>query len=95
MATAAQYTGPYLSTYALVPAAGPGVCGVCRSGPNPGYAVCRSCTKVMRQVSHPTENVISISMYKLNSQMWHVLRHALTSGWAGIRWRPPSAGSVS
>jgi hypothetical protein len=29
----------------------------------------------MRQVSHPTKNVIPISMYKLNSQLWHVLRH--------------------
>jgi hypothetical protein len=75
MATAAQYTDPYLATYTPVPAAGPGVCAVCHSGPNPGYIVCRSCAEVTRQVSHPTKNVIPISMYKLNSQLWHVLRH--------------------
>jgi phosphoribosylpyrophosphate synthetase len=29
----------------------------------------------MRQVSHPTTIVVPISLYKLNSQLWHVLRH--------------------
>ena len=74
MATAAQYTDPYLQTYTQVPAAGPGVCAVCHSGPNPGHATCYSCADVMRQVSQPTKNVIPISLYKLNSQLWHVLR---------------------
>jgi hypothetical protein len=75
MATAAPYTDPYLHTYTMAPAAGPGVCAVCRSGPGPGYAVCFSCQEVMRQVSHPVTNVIPISLYTLNSQLWHVLRH--------------------
>ena len=75
MATAAPYTDPYLHTYTMVPAAGPGVCAVCRSGPGPGYAVCFSCQEVMRQVSHPVTNVVPISLYTLNSQLWHVLRH--------------------
>jgi hypothetical protein len=75
MATAAQYTDPYLPAYTMVPAAGPGVCAVCRSGPRPGYAVCFSCQNVLRQVSHPVTNVIPISLYTLNGQLWHVLRH--------------------
>jgi hypothetical protein len=75
MATAAPYTDPYLHTYTTVPAAGPGVCAVCRSGPGPGYAVCFSCQDVMRQVSHPVMNVVPISLYTLNSQLWHVLRY--------------------
>lgn len=75
MAGAAPYTDPYLHTYTPVPAAGPGVCPVCRSGPRPGYAVCRSCTEVMRQVRCPTRNVVPISLYTLDSQLWHVLRY--------------------
>jgi len=75
MASAAQYTDPNLHTYTPVPAAGPGVCAVCRSGPRPGHGVCRSCEEVMQQVSYPTPNVVPISLYALNSQLWHVLRY--------------------
>lgn len=75
MATTAPYTDPYLHDYTTVPAAGPGVCTVCRSGPGPGYAVCFSCQEVMRQVSHPVMKVVPISLYTLNSQLWHVLRY--------------------
>ena len=75
MPTAAQYTDPFLQTYTPVPVAGPGVCTICHSGPGPGHAVCYSCTEVMRQVSHPTTIVVPISLYKLNSQLWHVLRY--------------------
>jgi hypothetical protein len=75
MASAVQYADANLGMYTPVPAAGPGVCAVCRSGPGPGLAVCRSCTEVMRQVSYPTPNVIPISLYTLESQLWHVLRY--------------------
>jgi predicted amidophosphoribosyltransferase len=75
MASAGHYTDPHLHTYTPVPAAGPGVCPVCHSGPRPGYHVCRSCTAVMRQVSHPTTSVVPISLFTLNSQLWHVLRN--------------------
>jgi hypothetical protein len=75
MASAAQFTDPYLHNYTTVPAAGPGVCAVCRSGPRPGYAVCFSCQEVMRQVSHPVLTVVPISLYAVNSQLWHVLRY--------------------
>jgi hypothetical protein len=75
MASPAPYTDPYLDTYTTVPAAGPGVCQVCRSGPGPGYAVCRSCQEVIGQVSYPVMNVVPISLYTLNSQLWHVLRY--------------------
>jgi hypothetical protein len=75
MPKAAQYTDPLLQTYTPVPVAGPGVCAVCHSGPSPGHAVCYSCAAVTRQVSHPTTTVVPISLYKLNSQLWHVLRN--------------------
>jgi hypothetical protein len=75
MATAAEYTDPYLQTYTQVPAAGPGVCAVCRSGPGSGFGICFSCERVMRQVSQPVRNVVPISLYRLNSQLWHVMRY--------------------
>jgi predicted amidophosphoribosyltransferase len=75
MATSARYTDPNLHLYTPVPAAGPGVCAVCRSGPRPGHGVCQSCQEVMRQVSYPTPHVVPISLYALNSQLWHVLRY--------------------
>lgn len=75
MPTAAQYTDPFLQTYTPVPVVGPGVCAICHSGPGPAHAVCYSCAEVMRQVSHPTRTVVPISLYKLNSQLWHVLRN--------------------
>jgi len=75
MATADDFTDPYLHTYAPVPAAGPGVCGVCHSGPPAGQAVCHSCAVVMQQVSYPTPDIVPISLYTLDSQFWHVLRY--------------------
>jgi len=75
MASAAEYTDPYLHTYTPVPAAGPGVCNVCHSGPRSGYATCYSCSTVGQQVSRPTRSVVPISLYTLNSQLWHVLRY--------------------
>src|SRR5258708_13405134 len=75
MTSAAFYTDPNLATYTPVPAAGPGVCGVCHSGPRPGNGVCHSCEQVMRQVSYPTANVVPISLYALNGPLWHVLRY--------------------
>ena len=75
MTSAAFYTDPNLDTYTPVPAAGPGVCAVCHSGPRPGNGVCHSCEQVMRQVSYPTTNVVPISLYALNGPLWHVLRY--------------------
>ena len=75
MADAADYTDPHLHTYRPVPAAGPGVCRVCHSGPNADFAICRSCAETMTQVSRPTLQVVPITLYKVPSQLWHVLRH--------------------
>jgi predicted amidophosphoribosyltransferase len=75
MADPAPHTDPYLGTYRPVPAAGPGVCAVCHSGPAPGRDVCYSCTLTMAQVSCPTPHVIPVSLYELPGQLWHVLRH--------------------
>jgi hypothetical protein len=70
---------------ARVPDAGPGVCAVCRSGPGPGLALCRSCTEVMRQVSYPTANVVPISLYTLDSRLWRVLRYYKDASGPGSR----------
>lgn len=75
MPSAADYTHPYLTTYTPVPVAASGVCAVCHSGPNTGYDICRSCAVVMQQVSRPTRHVVPISLYTVNSQLWHVLRY--------------------
>jgi hypothetical protein len=74
-ASVLRYTSANRDMYTPVPIAGPGVCTVCRSGPGPGLSVCRSCTEVMRQVTYPTPVVIPISLYTLDSQLWHVLRY--------------------
>lgn len=74
-ASAQRYTDANLDMFTPVPAAGPGVCMVCRSGPGPGLAICRSCTEVMRQLSYPTPHVVPISLYTLESRLWHVLRY--------------------
>lgn len=72
---AADHTDPYLGTYRTVPKADPGVCVVCRSGPNSGFNTCRSCDKAIKQVTRPTRHVVPISLYKIPSQLHHVLRY--------------------
>jgi hypothetical protein len=75
MADAADYTDRYLNTYRPVPPIGPGVCRVCRTGPNPGFDTCYSCKTTMWQVSRPTALVVPISLYEVPGQLWHVLRY--------------------
>ena len=69
-----DYTDPYLATYAFVPPAREGVCIVCHTGAPPGSPTCRSCKETMSQVSHQTELVVPITLYRIPSQMWTVLR---------------------
>lgn len=75
MASAEQYTDPYLLALTQVPVAGPGVCRVCYSGTGTGYSSCNSCYVTMGQVSHPTTKVVPISLYTLSSQYWNILRY--------------------
>lgn len=75
MADAARYTDPYLTAFRPVPAAGPGVCPVCRSGPPPGCRLCHSCALTMSQVSRPVSHVVPVSLYETPSELWRVLRH--------------------
>lgn len=74
MADASRYTDPYLPGYRPVPAAGPGVCPVCHSGPPPGYRVCHSCALTISQVSHPIRGVVPVSLYQAPGPLWQVLR---------------------
>ncbi len=74
MSALTELTDPYLDHYTPVPCAGPGVCDVCHGAPRAGYARCRSCWEVMRQVSHPVSLVVPISLYETTDQLWTVLR---------------------
>jgi predicted amidophosphoribosyltransferase len=75
MADAARYTDPCLPAYRPVPAAGPGVCPVCHSGPPPGYQLCHSCALTTSQVSRPTRHIVPVSLYQAPGQLWQVLRY--------------------
>src|SRR6266511_5970824 len=74
MSPLTELTDPYLDQYTPVPPVGPGVCDVCHGAPRAGYARCRSCWEVMRQVSHPVSLVVPISLYETTDQLWTVLR---------------------
>ena len=75
MADAARYTDPHLTAWRPVPAAGPGVCPVCHSGPPPGRLLCHSCALTTSQVSRPTRLVVPVSLYQVPGPLWQVLRH--------------------
>ncbi len=75
MSSAHDYTDPCLAIFRRVPTVTDGVCRICRSGPNIGFDTCYSCTRTMGQVEFPTTQIIPISLYRLNEQLWHVLRN--------------------
>lgn len=70
-----EFTDPYLDVLRPVPPSRPGVCRICHSGPNPGFAVCASCDRVRRQVSRSTEHVLPISLSVVRLQLQELLRH--------------------
>ena len=70
-----------------VPAAGDGVCRVCHGAPGAGFAVCFSCHKAMKQVSRPCPNILALSLYRTNSQLWSILRYYKDSPSAEVRAR--------
>lgn len=74
MPTARELTDPYLEVFTRVPPASPGVCLVCHSVPNPGFATCWSCDQTMAQVSHPLRRIVPISLYKVGGQLHTWLR---------------------
>ena len=82
MPTVLDYTDPYLDTYTTVPAAGQGVCKVCRKPIPDGYRRCFSCNETRAQVTHPVDLVVPISLYRKHSQLHHVLR-----GYKDPEWR--------
>lgn len=75
MATAEQYTDPYIAAYRRVPPVGDGVCSVCHTGTPTGDTVCNSCAVTMGQVTHPVRSVLPISLYEVPDQYWNVLRY--------------------
>ena len=74
MPTAIELTDLHLRTYTRVLPRGPGVCDVCHGAPNAGWPRCWSCAQTVRQVSHPIELVVPISLTELPGQLHHVLR---------------------
>jgi len=74
MADAARYSDPYLAACRPVPARGPGVCPVCRSGLPPGYRLCHSCALTTSQVSCPTRHIVPVSLYQSPGPLGRLLR---------------------
>lgn len=74
MTDPAPFTDPCLHIYRPVPAAGAGVCRVCRSGPGAGSDICTSCLVTMDQVSSPTASVVPVSLYRAPGPLAQVLR---------------------
>ena len=75
MPSAHDYTDPYLEIFRRVPAVADGVCRICHSGPNADFDTCYSCTRTMGQVEFPIRKILPISLYRVNEQLWHVLRN--------------------
>jgi len=70
-----QLTDPYRYIYTQVPPVGPGVCDVCHGAPGTGWSTCYSCSQSISQVSAPARLVVPISLYRIPSQLHHVLRN--------------------
>lgn len=75
MPTAEEFTDPHLSTYCPPPPAGSGVCAVCHTATS-GYYRCYSCHETVRQVAHPIELVVPISLTRtdMEAQLYNILR---------------------
>jgi predicted amidophosphoribosyltransferase len=71
MASAYDFTQPYVSMYRPPPRRGVGVCEVCHGAPSAGYRVCMSCTLTIGQVSRPTRFVVPISLSRVGDQQLH------------------------
>lgn len=75
MADIYEITDGLRSTYRTVLPAGPGVCMVCHSQPNPGYAICYSCSSTMGTVTHPIRRIVPISLTTRGEQLYYSLVH--------------------
>lgn len=75
MADIYEITDGLRSTYRTVLPAGPGVCVICHSQPNPGYAICYSCHGTMKAVTHPTRRIVPISLTSRGDQLYYSLVH--------------------
>jgi predicted amidophosphoribosyltransferase len=75
MADAARFSDLHVPGCRPVPAAGPGVCPVCHSGPPPRRLLCHSCALTTSQVSRPTRLVLPITLYQAPGPLWQLLRH--------------------
>jgi predicted amidophosphoribosyltransferase len=73
-----------------VPAAGPGVCRLCRGCPRPGWALCWSCARVLEQVRQPCPTVAPITLYEVGSSIHGILRGYKDSASAVTRRRHQS-----
>ncbi|MFC4591254.1 ComF family protein [Sphaerisporangium corydalis] len=71
---AREMTDWYINLYRNVPAAGPGVCRICHSGPNDSYAICDGCRDTKRNVRRPVRNVVPISLcIKEDDQLYDIV----------------------
>src|SRR5438034_1949352 len=86
MRTCREVVEPLRAILIRVPPTGvAGVCRVCHGAPNPGHAVCESCSLTRRQVSKPIELVVPISFSTRPSQLHQVLTDYKSSPHPDVR----------
>ncbi|MEW9533620.1 ComF family protein [Microbispora sp. NPDC049125] len=86
--SAHEVTERYINLYRNVPAARPGVCRICHSGPNDSsYVVCDGCRDTMKNVRRPTSHVVPVSLcVKKDDQLYDIVSR---SGTQSLRRRGP------
>ena len=74
VATVTELTNPHFHIFTAVPQASACVCRLCRKQNLPNYPQCASCLDTVRQVTHPVETVVPISLYLAYEQLHTMLR---------------------
>ena len=87
MPTAQDLTDSAAGYLTPVPQVSEGVCDVCHGAPSAGYPRCFSCAETCRQVAHPVQRVVPISLYQIPGQLHHVLRGYKDNPDAAVRAR--------
>ncbi len=72
--TVDDVTDPLQNLLVSVPPAGDGICRFCHGATGAGFPQCASCLKSSRQVKHPVQTIVPISLYAIPSQLHTVLR---------------------
>lgn len=93
MATFAEVTDPYVSSFRSVPRVGPGVCRICHWASG-DYPQCYSCHRAAQQVTAACRLVVPVSLCERWGPLHNVLREYKDSRAESVRdrFRPQVAG---